>query len=848
MKISISSIAALNKRYGLSNDVSKIGVDKLVGLIGSQLGEVEETMNLSDKYRNIVIVKVVDCHKHPNADKLNICLIDDGGVTKKIDRNKDGLIQVVCGAPNVKSGIMVAWLPPGATVPDTFDSEPFILGARELRGVMSNGMLASPKELALGDSHDGILVLSGSIEPGTDFAKHFGLDGDTIIDIENKMFTHRPDCFGLLGVYRELAGIQKFAFTSPDWYTPKPVFPKPSGEKLNLSITNEIPKLCPRFSAIVISDVKVEASPIWLQVELAKVGTKSINNIVDYTNYFSYLTGQPLHAYDYDKVAKLSGGKSASIVIRKPHAKECIALLNGKTIEPSKDLIMIATDKEPLGIAGVMGGSQSEVDNTTKNIILESASFDMYAIRRASMSNGLFTDAVTRFSKGQSPLQTLTVLARITNEICDHAGGKVASQVYDHHSLPKNIEASHSLHPAISISTEFINSRLGLALTSAEIAKILTNVEFDVSGKADNLVVAAPFWRTDIELPEDVVEEVGRLHGYDNASLLLPQRSTKPAAQNQLLELKSQARTIMHRAGANEVLNYSFVHGNIITQSDQDVLLAYKLSNAISPNLQYYRLSIVPSLLDKIHPNIKAGYDHFAVYEIGKAHNVQHIESNGLPSETEALGFVLAANSKLKIPGAAYYQARQYLDNLARSLQIDLELQPLSSKENSQLSQPFDKGRSATILIKNTKVPIGVIGEFKPNVTRSFKLPVYSAGFEIDLEELLTAASNAPSSYSPLPKFPKVTQDITLKASATTSYQKIYNELDSQISNARIDNSYLTLSPISIYQASPTDKHKNYTFRIEIASYERTLTDKEINKMLDSVVAKLKNNLDVSRV
>jgi len=162
MKISISSIAALNKRYGLSSDVSKIGVDKLVGLIGSQLGEVEETINLSEKYRNIVIVKVVDCHKHPNADKLNICLIDDGGVTKKIDRNKDGLIQVVCGAPNVKSGIIVAWLPPGATVPDTFDSEPFILGARELRGVMSNGMLASPKELALGDSHDGILVLPGS--------------------------------------------------------------------------------------------------------------------------------------------------------------------------------------------------------------------------------------------------------------------------------------------------------------------------------------------------------------------------------------------------------------------------------------------------------------------------------------------------------------------------------------------------------------------------------------------------------------------------------------------------------------------------------------------------------------
>jgi phenylalanyl-tRNA synthetase beta chain len=309
-------------------------------------------------------------------------------------------------------------------------------------------MLASPKELALGESHDGILILEGKQKAGRDFAENYGLKNDQVIDIENKMFTHRPDCFGLIGISRELAGIQNLAFKSPEWYKSQSKIAKPQAKTLPLKITNDIPKLCQRFSAIVISGVKVQPSPVWLLVELVKVGLKPINNIVDYTNYFSYLTAQPLHAYDYDKVAKMSG-KTPTITVRLPKKGESIDLLNGKTIEPWDQAIMIATDKELLGIGGVMGGSQSEVDQNTTNIIIESANFDMYSIRRTSMNHGLFTDAVTRFNKGQSPLQTLTVLARITDEILADAGGRIASQVYDINHLSPSVNKHQAIHSTL---------------------------------------------------------------------------------------------------------------------------------------------------------------------------------------------------------------------------------------------------------------------------------------------------------------------------------------------------------------------------------------------------------------
>ena len=818
-------------------------VDELVEKIGAQLGAVDEVIDIGSKYKDVKVVRVVQCKNHPDADKLKVCMIDNGGKE---------LVQVVCGAPNVHEGMLAAWLPPSTTVPNTVGKDPFVLEARELRGEKSNGMLASPKELAFGDDHDGLLEIEGDLKPGDDFAEAFGLKDNFIIDIENKMFTHRPDCFGFMGVARELAGIYQKPFKSPDWYQVDPKFPDIEAEELKLEVKNELPELVPRFTAIAIRDVQVGPSPVWLAAYLARTGQKAINNIVDYTNWYMLETGQPLHAYDYDKVKALSDGDSAAIVIRNPKPGEKLKLLNGKTIEPRPEAVMIATNKQLIGVGGVMGGDATEVDSETKNIILECANFDMYSVRRTSMAHGLFTEAVTRFTKGQSSLQNLAVLDKIVNEIRQHAGGKVTSRAIDDNHLPDLVKTRGSLHPPVKISAAFINDRLGLKLSAGEIKTLLANVEFGVELNDDELTVTAPFWRIDIELREDVVEEVGRLYGYDKLPLVLPQRDLTPTPRDPLLELKAQIRQALSRAGANEVLAYSFVHGDLLDKVGQDKAQAFRLSNALSPDLQYYRLSLTPSLLEKVHPNLKAGYDEFALFEIGKAHVRSEPDpyEPTVPKEVNALAFIYAAKNP---KGAPYYWARRQLLNLLAEFhsQNSVTLEPLKGADLyknpwvEQMTAPFESNRSA-VLRDSQGLIWGVVGEFKASVRQALKLPAQTAGFEIDSLLLLRAEST--SGYTPLPRFPKVTQDVTLRIAAELSYQELFDFLAGELDKAKPENSLAGLEPIDIYQKEADREHKNVTFRLSIASYERTLTDAEVNKLLDALAAAAKEKFGAERL
>ena len=289
MRVSLNTV----KQY---TDID-VSLHELVTKINAQLGVVEKVTDLGERYKDAVIAKVVKCEKHPNADKLSVCEIDAGTGEN---------VQVVCGAPNVREGIFVVWLPPKTIVPSSFDDkEPFVLEPKELRGVMSNGMLASAKELGIGDSHDGILEIDPiewkpndtEVKPGASFATVYGLD-DTIIDIENKMFTHRPDCFGQIGVAREIAGIQHKQFVSPDWYKNVPTFG--TGEGLVLEVFKYAGEKLPRFMAVSIKKVPIKPMPLWLQAKLVRLGGNPINNIVDFPTYILCLTGQPTHAYAYD--------------------------------------------------------------------------------------------------------------------------------------------------------------------------------------------------------------------------------------------------------------------------------------------------------------------------------------------------------------------------------------------------------------------------------------------------------------------------------------------------------------------------------------------------------------------
>ncbi|HVV26205.1 MAG TPA: phenylalanine--tRNA ligase subunit beta [Candidatus Saccharimonadales bacterium] len=844
MKVSLNAIRYAGEHYK-TPDLLPDGADALVEKIGAQLGAVEEMVDYGSKFDGVIIVKVVACEKHPNADKLSLCRIDDGKTIKDVERGDDGLVQVVCGAPNVTAGMLAAWLPPGATVPSTVGKEPFVLTARELRSKKSNGMLASPKELGIGDSHEGLLVVDKDAKPGTPFAKAYRLEGEKIIDIENKMFTHRPDCFGLMGVTREIAGIQQKPFVSPDWYVPHPELPQPDGAdggQLPLTVTSELPELVPRFTALTMSNIEVKPSPIWLQIVLSEAGIRPINNVVDYTNFWMLETGQPLHAYDYDKVKALSGGE-AQLVVRNPKPGEKIKLLNGKEIEPRAEAIMIATDKQLIGVGGIMGGSETEVDVQTKNIILECANFDMYSIRRTSMAHGLFTDAATRFTKGQSPLQNLAVLLKTADLLRHDAAGKIASQIIDDNHVDKTVLDRSALFEPVKLTADFVNTRLGSNFSAADMKQLLQNVEFKVEVSGDELALTAPFWRTDIEQREDVVEEIGRLYGYDRLPASLPKRDLMPAPKDRLLELKANLRARLAKAGANEVLTYSFVHGDLLDKAGQDKSQAFQIANALSPDLQYYRLSLTPSLLEKVHPNIKAGYDQFALFEIGKAHLADQLGDDGLPREDELLSVVVTAAAKAKKNGAAYYEAKKYLTNLVAA---PLTIKPVPAAMRAyDITKPFDMNRTAFIYAGETF--LGLIGEFRSAVRQNLKLPAYCAGFELDVKAL-QSVFQAAKAYVPLPRFPKVTQDITLKVSAELPYQELRDFAWGQLEKSRPKNTHAQLEPRDIFQRQDDKAHKQVTFRLEIASYERTLTDPEVNKLLDEVAKAAAEKFGAERV
>ncbi len=838
-------------------------LDELVARVNQQLGGVEEVIDLKAKYGGARIVRVVECAKHPDADRLSVTKIDDGGVVADVPRDENGLVQVVCGAPNVHADMWAIWLPPKSTVPASFDDdEPFVLDARPLRGVLSQGMLAAADELDIGTDHEGIVEIHEHDVPvgveltaGASFAEAFGLD-DYVLDIENKMFTHRPDCFGQLGVAREIAGIFDRKFTSPDWYKEEQKFA--GGEGLELEVFNDAPELVPRFMAVAIKNVEVKSSPLWLQCQLVAMGGKPINNIVDATNYIMLLTAQPTHAYDYDT---LRGHRLGARLARD---SEKVSLLNGKEYELTTDDIVIADGEGVIGLAGIMGGTDTEVSNDTKNIVLECANFDMYALRRTAMRHGIFTDALTRFNKGQSPLQNAAVLKQLMSMV----GGMQASEVFDERNdrlmvmqHDSRVTFGSAGKETISIfdwgavtgvlvlESTFVNERLGTEFSPQEICRILKNVEIKAHEEPEpntpyQFEVIAPFWRTDLELPEDIVEEVGRLYGFDKLPRQLPMRSIKPAPRNPRRQLKQAIRQSLSRAGANEVLTYSFVHEHVLKNAEQDPSRAYRLSNALSPDLQYYRTSVLPSLLDKVHANIKAGHDEFMLFEIGKIHDKElPLTDENLPSEQTFVDGVYA--SKKPRAGAPFYKARKLVDRLLADINVEADFVKIA-ESGADVPAPFDSQRSAWIVAKNGG-KLGIVGELSQTARRNFKLPDYTAAFSLDIEKLQdNLAENREYNYRPLSRYPSTTRDISLKMQSAVDYASVYACAEEVAKKHR--ELQIGITPIAIYQPKDDDSTKTVTLSVKFTSAERTLADKDTAPIIEEIAAMAAEEFDAAQV
>ncbi|MBI3889503.1 phenylalanine--tRNA ligase subunit beta [Candidatus Saccharibacteria bacterium] len=807
-----------------------VTTSELATLIGARLVELEEVVELSEKYKDVIIVEVVECSKMEDSDHLNVTKINDGGVVEGAERDENGLIQVVCGALNVRSGMLAAWLPPRATVPESFnDSEPFVLSARKLRGRMSNGMLASAKELDLFEDHDGILEIDTAVAPGTLFADVYGLN-DQLLDIENKSLTHRPDTFGIIGFAREVAAIQGKAFETPEWLTAAPNYGEIAGDIETPAVTIDTPELSARYQAVVLAGADGSAkSPLEIQTYLSRVGVRPISAIVDVTNYLMMVTGQPLHAFDYDKLIALNNGK-ADIHVRAGKIGETLELLDGRTVELSDNDIVIANGETAVALAGAMGGSSTQIDDSTKNIILESATFNLYNLRNTQMRHGIFSEAITRFTKGQPAELTAPVLAAAVKLLQESAGAKRVSDVADVISQPAS-------HEPIEVTVERINHTLGSKFSVSDIVDTLQNVEFTVAVNDDNTVVAAiaPYWRADIHIAEDLIEEIGRLNGFDSIEPTLPLRDFTPVSPTDFDTFRKQLRQILVRSGSNEVVTYSFVHGDILENANQKKEDSYRITNSISPALQYYRQTITPSLLQLIHPNIKSGFNDVALFELNKAHNKIHgLNEEGVPGELDFLALTIAHKSKQK--QAAYYEAKRYMTSLANMVGIrQLSFEPLHENPGFPVTAPFEFRRSSLVTDSQSGEFIGIVGEYTNSVKKAFKLPDSAAGFEIDPHALLSASRKQEALYTPAARYPSAERDVCYQVSDETTYAAIYAAATSGL----VEGVNISVEPLDIYK-NDSEATKNITLRYILSPQDKTLQADEVASIIESINSAVK--------
>ena len=804
-----------------------VPIDELARLIGARLVEIEAIEDISEKYKAVVVVKVVSCEAVEGSDHLSLTRVDDGGVVKDVERDSDGYVQVVCGAPNVTAGMLAAWLPPASTVPETFGSaEPFVLGARELRGHMSNGMLASAKELDLFDDHDGIVVVDKDAAPGTSFAELYELN-DQLLDIENKSLTHRPDTFGIVGFAREIAAIQGNSFTTPEWLRELEPSLHPESTLEAPTIHIDDPSLSQRFTAILLTDANEAAqSPLEMQTYLARSGVRPVSAIVDVTNYLMLLTGQPLHAYDYDKFLQVSGGKNeVHVGAGKPGEK--LKLLNGSEIELDADDMVIAAGDVAVGLAGAMGGADTEIDDSTKRILLECATFDLFRLRNIQMKHGIFSEAITRLTKGVPAPLSAPVVAEAARLLREHAGAKLASPLLqDYPGAQEPI--------SIKVSVPQINEVLGAELSVSDVTSILTAVEIDHTVSNETIPVTVPYWRNDLHIPEDIIEEIGRIAGFDSIPPTVPKKAMLAVQPEAFDRFRQQLRKTLVRAGANEVLTYSFVHGDLMTKVGQKPEEAYRLVNSLSPELQYFRQSLVPSLLSAVRPNAKAGYEHFALFELNKFHTKRHeVTEEGVPKELDSLGFVISHRKKQT--HATFYEAKAYVEQIAKLVSDTFSYESLDSSDGYPVSQPFEPLRSARVVASDGTM-LGAVGELRGSVKKALKLSDSTAAFELSTRALFKLYAAAEPNYTPISRYPSVERDICFQVAENVPFDALYS-IAKRATYA--DDLMVTVAPLDMYQAEGATGTKNITLRFVVGSRDRTLTADQVTDIVETTIQEI---------
>jgi len=760
--------------------------------------EVEDIEDWGGSFEQVVVGKVVEITPHPSGGRLLVCRVDIG----------TEVLTIVCGAHNIAVGDHVPVALVGASLP---------LGKRiaaeAIAGVVSQGMLCSAAELGFTDTSEGIFLLSSRSLVGQTLASHLGLRDVTL---EVNVTPNRPDCLNIFGIAREVSALTGVPLTPPDTNVPQTAEPIASLS----SVTVEAPELCPRFAARYISGAHVGPSPMWIQRRLLACGLRPHNNVVDATNYLMIELGHPLHAYDYDTL------REGRIVVRVAHPGETCVTLDGvsRTLDPSA--LVIADAERAVGIAGIMGGHDTEIRETTTRILLESAYFQPQSIRRTSKQLGLRTEASYRFERGADFEGLVDSLDRCAGLIARLSGGRVAAGRLD-------VAARRYEAPKIPVRASRVNQVLGVQLTSDTIARYCSRLRLAVTARTTaGIEVEVPAFRRDLAREIDIIEEVGRLHGFQSIATSLPQVRLEAAPQLPQREAARRALDLLIGCGYTQVINYTFMNEEDLDRlqipADDPLRHVVSLRNPLSKEAGVLRTTLVPSLLRTIALNLNRDIRNLMLCELSK---VFRRHNGSLPQEPHMLGLAVTGNI-----------GEQHWAHPARPLDVydvlgalEMLVERLRAPRLLVTAAPVPychPGKAAVLSVGDD--PIGVVGEVHPTVLAAFDLgqPVILA--EVDFDRLISQGLQVPR-YRQIPRFPSVTRDLSILVDTAIEAGQILTLIES----AQPDL-LRTVRLFDVYAGKPVPTgKKSLTFALTYRADDRTLTDEEVNRIQARVIERL---------
>jgi len=758
--------------------------------------KVEAVHEIGAALDGIVVGRIEKIEPHPNADTLRLCEVNVGEKTTPI----------VCGAPNIEEGQTVPVALVGATLPGGMT-----VRKAKIRGIESEGMLASEAELGLGEDHSGIMILDGGLEPGRPLVEALDLL-DTVLELE--ITPNRPDCLSMIGVAREIGAIMARSYRRPEAVVGE--VKAKTADAAGVRI--EDPDLCPRYCARVITGVTIGPSPRWMQERLMAGGIRPISNVVDVTNYVMLETGQPLHAFDYDTIAQ------HRIIVRRAGSGETLETLDGVERRLSEDMLLIADPSGPIALAGVMGGGATEVSGSTTNVLLEGANFLPASISRTSRNLGLLSEASMRFERGADVDGLYYSLDRAAQLMVETGGGEALAGIIDEY--PRKIEPQ-----PIVLRAAHTGRVLGTELERDYIAELLRRLEVEVrTVGADALEAVAPTFRPDLEREIDLIEEIARLHGFNEVPSTLPSNEQPDRGLTQEQKLERVMRRSLETSGVFESMTYTFVDPRQLEllriPFSEDKLVW--VENPLSAEQAALRPSLLPGLVGSLIGNVNRGIGSVALYEVGRV-----FEATGehLPLETKRLGIVMTGDSS----DVSWYERPRRIDFFDVKGSVESLLDALTVREASMepASHPsFHPGRCASILVGG--LTVGVLGELHPRIQHAIGLPSVAAVAEIDVEPLL-AASHPVQAFAEVSRHPAVQVDLALVVDETVPSASVSRLID-QTAGALLES----LALFDVYRGEQVAQgKKSLAFQLVFRAPDRTLTEEEVEKARARVVGRL---------